>query len=406
MNRSATLVVLDRNGKPLGTFGPIIASGDFRDTVDLTDRAAAAGLELVILRLLQTPGPVEHDITHCLYAAEASGRIPANVLLPLSADVALDDHPLRLPYARPGGIAADLRWADAALHARGRQRVGRPQQHRTWNLSCVHRLTLDDGATAWLKVVPSFFAHEGAMLKFMHESATATRVPTLLGLDPDNGRVLLEHVDGPLLWGVPIERWVDVIDAHVATQVALRERADELLALGAPDGRNDAFLAAIARLTGRADVRNCVPGGLLAPLDALVDSLPATLAVLEACGVPTTLVHGDLHPGNVLGSSAGPVVLDWGDACVAHPFFDLPALCHGMPEADHAAIEQRFIDAWQAELPGADAARAAVLMKPLSALCKALVYRNFLDHIEPSEHHYHIDDVPNWLTEAVRRSGR
>jgi len=114
-------------------------------------------------------------------------------------------------------------------------------------------------------------------------------------------------------------------------------------------------------------------------------------------------VHGDLHPGNVLGSSTGPVVLDWGDACVAHPFFDLPALCSGIPEADHATVEQRFIGAWQAELPNADAARAAILMKPLNALRKALVYRNFLDHIEPSEHDYHNDDVPHWLTEALRQ---
>ena len=403
MNRSATLVVVDRNGLPLGIFGPIIANRDFRDTVELTERTSAVGLELSIQRLLRTPGPVDEEIAHCIYVAEVSGRIPANLLRPLPADLVLDEHPLRLAYARPGGIVSDLQWADEALLGSGRRRVGRPQQHRTWNLSCVHRLTLDDGSTAWLKVVPPFFAHEGAMLKFMQESDTATRVPVLLGMDPAHGRVLLEHVEGPLLWGVSTERWVHVIDTHVATQAALRNRMDDLRALGAPDCGNSAFLAAVTQLAARADVRSTVPAAALPQLDALVDSVPAILGALDACGVPATLVHGDLHPGNVLGSSTGPVVLDWGDACVAHPFFDLPALCNGIPEADHATVEQRFIGAWQAELPNADAARAAILMKPLNALRKELVYRSFLDQIEPSEHYYHNDDVPHWLTEALRR---
>ena len=75
----------------------------------------------------------------------------------------LDEQPLRMPWAKVGGPAADLAWADQALIAAGRQRTGDAEQMRTWNLSSVWRLPTSEGA-AWLKVVPPFFAHEGAVV--------------------------------------------------------------------------------------------------------------------------------------------------------------------------------------------------------------------------------------------------
>lgn len=35
------------------------------------------------------------------------------------------------------------------------------------------------------------------------------------------------------------------------------------------------------------------------------------------------MLHGDLHPANVLMSSTGPVVIDWFDASVGHPVADV-----------------------------------------------------------------------------------
>ena len=49
----------------------------------------------------------------------------------------------------------------------------------------------------------------------------------------------------------------------------------------------------------------------------------------EACAIVGTLprgaalLHGDLHPGNVLMHSRGPVVIDWFDAVIGHPVADV-----------------------------------------------------------------------------------
>jgi hypothetical protein len=52
-------------------------------------------------------------------------------------------------------------------------------------------------------------------------------------------------------------------------------------------------------------------------------------------------------------------------------------------------------------MPGSDPAAAIGAIAPIVALWKALVYRSFLDAIEPSEHRYHERDVPDWLRIAL-----
>ena len=56
-----------------------------------------------------------------------------------------------------------------------------------------------------------------------------------------------------------------------------------------------------------------LPGDLRSAAHALLDELPAG----------DRLCHGDLHPGNLLGSWAAPVVIDWGDAARGAPVADV-----------------------------------------------------------------------------------
>ncbi len=64
-------------------------------------------------------------------------------------------------------------------------------------------------------------------------------------------------------------------------------------------------------------------------------------------------------------------------------------------------VRVAWLDAWRAERPGSDPAAAAELIAPVAALRQALVYRRFLDGMEPAEHRYHAADVPLWLRHAL-----
>ncbi len=80
---------------------------------------------------------------------------------------------------------------------------------------------------------------------------------------------------------------------------------------------------AMAALDGSANFRTTTPdhAGCLRLLERLGRS-EALAAWTDA--LPRSLTHGDMHPGNiVLRRDGSPVVIDWGNACVAPPMLDL-----------------------------------------------------------------------------------
>jgi aminoglycoside phosphotransferase (APT) family kinase protein len=63
---------------------------------------------------------------------------------------------------------------------------------------------------------------------------------------------------------------------------------------------------------------------LLASLHDRLERVPLPeLDLPERFGAPEVLVHGDLHPDNVMLTPAGPVVIDWPNACLGAPGADV-----------------------------------------------------------------------------------
>jgi hypothetical protein len=56
-----------------------------------------------------------------------------------------------------------------------------------------------------------------------------------------------------------------------------------------------------------------------------LEAAAAAPALREAAeSLPRTLTHGDMHPGNIVTRADGsPVIIDWGNACLAPPMLDL-----------------------------------------------------------------------------------
>jgi hypothetical protein len=126
------------------------------------------------------------------------------------------------------------------------------------------------------------------------------------------------------------------------------------------------------------------------------------MAEVAGCGLPDTLVHGDLHPGNTRSEADGaPVIVDWGDSFLGHPGFDVLRLAEGLGPDEADALLRGWADRWRASHPGCEPERAAQLLRPVAALRNASVYARFLEHIEPAEHTYHALDVPHWLNLAA-----
>ena len=222
--RKALLVLTLGDGRVLGHLPPIdVATPWWQDARPIVEAAREAfGLEVVILRLLgaDLPRPPGGQVTYLAEVAEplpdaarerlapwtgrswmirsgSAGRFPA-VLTPTSSG--------------PSGVLRTL----------GLERIGPAEQVRTWNLSSIWRLPLR-GGSAWLKVVPPFFAHEGDIVRLLQGGP----VPRLLGHDRD--RTSFAEIPGADRYDAELPDLLEMVSRLVALQAAWIGRTDELL---------------------------------------------------------------------------------------------------------------------------------------------------------------------------------
>lgn len=363
---------------------------------DVVAAAAGSGLDITVLRLLggePTPGWTAAG-GRVTYLAELRGGSPHGV--PDLDGLDLGPHPLRQPWAEPGGPAADLAWATTAVVEAGLDLSARPVQVRTWNLSSIWRLPLTVGS-GWLKVVPAFFAHETAVLRWVGDRCPAL-VPAVLAGEP--GRVVLADVPGEDQYGAGVDVAVEAADRLAALQAAGAGAVDDLLRLGVTDWRLPAHRREIETSVARRSP--ALEDRQRRALDELVEGMDQRVSAIADCGVPDSLLHGDFHDGNIRRDGAGPLTfLDWGDSGVGHPLLDIAVLRTARTGDDRAVLEASVDATWRSLVPGCDPARALDLLGPLADLRAAVVFERFLAAIEPAERCYHVADPLDALRRAA-----
>ncbi|HEX6873650.1 MAG TPA: phosphotransferase, partial [Micromonosporaceae bacterium] len=288
MSRTVTLLLLDHTGAALGALPPFeVELPYWPEAWDVVEGARRHfGIDLTVLRLVSG----EHSVPPggaVTYLAQTSDPVDGLVA---AATVDLSDHPLRADYARPGGPRRGVDWAVRTLAGLGVPVLGAAQR-KTWNLSSIWRLDTGRGPV-WLKEVPGFFSHEASVLRWLDAAGLGRLAVPLVAAE--GLRMLLDHVPGTDLFGAELGTRLDILADMHQIQRATASQVDQLLAVGVPDLRAASLHAEIDRVVagyGDGDPR----------LAYLVAGLAERLAAVAACGVPETLVHGDLHPGNVRG---------------------------------------------------------------------------------------------------------
>src|SRR5437016_4155533 len=208
--------------------------------------------------------------------------------------------------------------------------VGKPEQVHLRPWSTVLRFGTDRGYICF-KAAGSASGHEPAVLELLSRSG-ARCMPEVLATDARRGWIVL--ADGGTRLREVLEadrdvgRWEWLLPMYAQVQIEMAGQTAELFARGVPDHR-------LTRLAGMYrtlmdDARALCVGdehGLTADQrDRLVGMQSMVAAMCErlcGCGVPEMLHHGDLHDGNIFVSGGKISFFDWGDSCVAHPFFSM-----------------------------------------------------------------------------------
>jgi len=215
---------------------------------------------------------------------------------------------------------------------RGRRRL---LKDRPW--STVWRVERD-GEELWLKRCKSIWRFEPRLTAAL-AARWPDRTPEVVGHGDD---WLLMRDAGSPIEDVPRahELWLEAIGRYAELQRGETAHVDEHLAHGVPDQRPASLPAQYADMLGRDelpwrdDQRERLRrferrfGELCADLDDVA-----------------SIQHDDLHMHNVY---EGPRILDWGDSCVAHPWFSL-VVTFVFVEHGHDEIRDTYLEAWDGD---------------------------------------------------------
>ena len=369
------------------------------DVDHINDEVASRyGLRTTVLRSL-LHGDVRDGVVERAHELQTHGAAdsalvwrPATSLEPVDAAdrAALDAW--RAPFAiadgrdwmTPGWLARACEWIESTLRRAGQPAPSTIRQLRTWASSCVLQVDYGD-ATAYFKALPENGA-EFAVTRWLANEFPGRAAP-LLGADVTHRWLLLgacagralETVDDVAAWAIAARRYGDL-------QLACASRTDALRGLGCPTRSLALLPEALDALIDDAAALRFGLDGLTAEENARLRVIGPTLAgrcaELAAIGIPDSIEHGDLWPGNVFVDGAASAIIDWEDVAIAHPFLSLAPLVVGLGNtslataANVARLEVEYASAFESILSADGVRRALDLAAPLCFFDMAVRYRS------------------------------
>lgn len=131
--------------------------------------------------------------------------------------------------------------------------------------------------------------------------------------------------------------WLEAIARYGELQRGELAHVDEHLATGVPDQRPPALLRDYADMLARDELpwRD-------GQRERLARFEPEFARLVDELEDVVSIQHDDLHIHNVY---EGPRILDWGDSCVAHPFFSL-VVTFNFVKTGQDAIRDAYLEAY------------------------------------------------------------
>lgn len=227
------------------------------------------------------------------------------------------------------------------------------------------KITTENPATDYDRVnrlSGSGFGIEACMYRYVARSSPLI-VPTLIASDTEYGYILSEDAGKPLRFtDVDKEAISNFLRLYVDLQKRSADHVEELLNTGFADRR-------MCKLSGR--VREAIEKTSLTNLPSfehLYPRLEYLCTEIENEGeISATLVHGDMHNGNLLYDGERLRLADWADGCVAHPLIDINNMEKGR-------LRENYIKAIGVS------SRALEIGQPLMLLDEFVIYSRVFDN--------------------------
>ena len=338
----------------------------------------------------------------------------------------MPETPAALPWEQPEWLAEAHAWITDRLAEAGQPAAGPIEQVHIRPWSTILRIPTARGAVYFKAAMP-LLAREAALQPALARWHPALTLPTIAAdagrgwlLQPDGGPALRTFLKTP----ADLPRVEPLLAAFAAMQIDLSERVDELLEL-VPFDRRLVRLPVLfgLLLDDHRALRLGEEDGLSADqhqrLRRLVGPYRALCAELAAAPIPHSLHHDDFHDGNIFAGEdgTGRVVSDWGESCVAHPFFSviiclrslayrvgLPDETTDVPEALPpvlARLRDVYLAPWERFAPQPELVRLFNLAWRVGMVNRALTWQRVVSSFDPAHRADYAGAVPGWLGEFL-----
>jgi hypothetical protein len=212
------------------------------------------------------------------------------------------------------------------------------------------------------------------------------RVAEVIAHDEPRAWLLLRDAGTAIgVYGNPPEAWHAVLPRYAELQMGEAEHAADHLAHDVPDRRLGRLPALYEDLASRE-----------LPIDAedherLRAAAPRFAALVEELashGIPETIQHDDLHFANVFSKDDELRVLDWGDACISHPFISLVVPLQFLVEVSGRSPDDPWLPLLRAaylEPWGSGLEDVLELALRVGSMAYAIAWARQLDHLPDDE---------------------
>jgi hypothetical protein len=287
----------------------------------------------------------------------------------------------RPAWAQPGWLPEVREWIEREA-ARLGNTVVRLEQVKHWSISSVLRIETD-GPDLYFKVPARLplFVEEARLTATLAERFPA-HVPAPLAVEEHRGWLLLPAFDELFGWDAPLDARREALRRFAELQRRTSDLVSDLLANGCLDRRLEVLERQIDPLVNDPEAVARLTADEVSELRRLAPWLKEVCRRLAGIGVPSTLVHGDLHMLNVARFDGELVYFDWTDACIAHPFIDLLCLTWEQDEASRAALLEAYLEPWHGVETAERLEEAVALASVVIPLHHAVSYRNIVANLE------------------------
>ncbi|MCP4357177.1 MAG: alpha/beta fold hydrolase [Chloroflexi bacterium] len=312
------------------------------------------------------------------------------------------DVPAERPsWARRGWVAPAESWIETTLSQQGQSLIEPLEIVKNWCLSCVLRTKTDNGVFYFKTVV--------SLPLFVNEAVVVTKLAQLFpqhvltptAIDAERDWMLLPALPQIVNGEATVAQRQGFIGQFAKMQITAVSHIETLLAAGCLDRRMAWMQTQIELLFTAKLCQDDLNPEEIDQLINLIPSLQALCAELADGTVPQTLVHGDLHSGNVGIQNGEFVYIDWTDACLSHPFFDMLDIFYEKDTAVQTQLRDAYLTQWTEFAPMPQLLKIWTLAEVGAAVHHAISYWQIVANLEPQAQDDLQEMIPFWLRKIL-----